>query len=218
MRSFFKIFLAVSALFLIDISVAKAEIYYWQDPVSKISITVPDTWRQTSNQKPDDVLTFVAPGFNDHASCRLRVREDRRFVVYPARFSGQVQRLNYSKDFWDKYASEFEESRVNMVTDNASFGRGFASYADISFVNEVGLKAEKRALSFVSLYNDKAYVLECSTEVAAYDKWHNSFLSIAKSVNFRKEIHEFPAGNYRDYMKNSTVRIENERPMDVVYY
>ena len=197
---------------------AQAEVYFWQDPATKLSVTVPDTWRMVHDQKPDDVLTFLAPGENDHAGCTLRVREDRRFVIYPVRYSGSIQRLNYSRDFWEKYITEYDNGVLNAVTDNASLGRGFASYADASYVTTIGPKMNKRALIFASVYNDRAYILECSAEAASYDKWYNSFLSIAKAVNFRKIIYEFPAGNYRDFLQDPAVRIEGDRNIDVSYY
>lgn len=213
-----KSFLIATAMFTSGISAAEAEIYYWQDAVTKVSVTIPDTWLMTSNQHPNDEMTFYAPGENDHASCKLRVTQDRRYVIYPQRFSGPLQRKNFSRSFWEAYAGEYDEAVLNSVTDNAGLGRGFAGSADISYITSIGPKVAKRGLMFVSLYRDKAYLLECSAEQAAYEKWFHSFLAVAKSVDFRKEIHEFPAGNYRDFIQDKPVRIQNERDIDVVYY
>lgn len=218
MRSLFKSVLIISALCLAGVSPAKAEVFFWQAPDTKLSVTFPDTWRMIHDQKGDDVLTVLAPGENDHAGCRLRVREDRRFVIYPARFSAPIQRLNFSKDFWEDYLGEYNNAVLNSVTDNAGLGRGLASYADASYITSTGLKMEKRALLFVSLYNDKEYILECSAEAHAYDKWYHSFLSVAKSVDFRKVIHEFPSGHYRDFSVDGPVKINNARKVETAYY
>jgi hypothetical protein len=213
-----KSFLFASAIFICGISAAKAEIYYWQDAVSKVSVMIPDTWRMASNQNPHDEMTFFAPGVNDHASCKLRVSPDSRYVIYPQRFSGPLQRMNFSREFWENYAGEYDGAALNKVIDNAGLGRGFASSADISYITTIGPKVAKRGLTFVSLYRDKAYLLECSAEQAAFDKWFHSFLAVAKSVDFRKEIDELPSGDYRDFLRDKPVRIENEREIDVVYY
>ena len=213
-----KSLLIATALFTTGISSASAEVFYWQEPGTKLSVTIPDTWRMVHDQQPDDVMTFYAPGVNDFASCKLRVSEDKRFVIYPQRFSGPIQRKNFSRDFWEGYVGEYTDGILNSVTDNAALGRGFASFADASYVTSAGPKVAKRALMLASLYNDKAYVVECSAEEAAYDKWRNVFLSVAKSVNFRKEIYEFPSGHYRDFPNDVAVRIEGERPVDVTYY
>jgi hypothetical protein len=168
------------------------------------------------NQKSDDVLTVMAPGNNEYSACRLRVRQDRRFVIYPQRFSGAIQRKYFSKDFWEAYIGEYANAELHSVTDNAGLGRGFASWADVSFLDDANV--QKRGIMFVSLYNDTAYVLECAAEMEAFPKWHDAFLSVGKSVNFRKIIHEFPAGNYRDFLGDGPIEIHGERPMDVTFY
>ncbi len=217
MRYFLGSFLIAIAVLVSYVPSAHAEVYFWQDPVSKVSVTVPDTWRMSHGQKPGDVMTFWAPGVNDHASCRMRVRDDKRFVIYPQRYSDEVQRLNFSKDFWDAYVGEFKDAVVHETRDNAGLGRGFAGYADVSFVTAIGQKVEKRGIAFVSLYGDKAYVLECSAQVQAFNKWYKTFMSVAKSVDFRKSIYEFPGANYRSFLKDANVIIHGEHEADVYY-
>jgi hypothetical protein len=216
MRYSIKTFLIAVSLVFTGASAAQAEVFYWQDAHTKMSVTVPDTWRLTSNQLPDDQMTVLAPGNGEYAACRLRAREDRRFLVYPQRYSGAVQRKNFSKDFWSQYVAEFPAGELNSVTDNAGLGRGFASWADISFIADGNV--QKRGLAFVSLYNDTAYIMECSAEASVYDQWHNAFLNVAKSVDFRKVIHEFPAGNYRDFLGDGAIEIRGERPIDTRFY
>ncbi len=196
-------------------SKVQASVYYWEDAETKVSISVPDTWRQVSNQKPDDVLTFLAPGQNEHAACRLRVRPDRRFVIYPQRYSGEIQRLHYSKEFWNDYVGEYDGAILHDVYDNSGLGRGFASHAKASFLTGTGLKMQKQGLMFASLYNDKAYILECSAQEAAYGKFEKYFLSVAKSIDFRKEIHELPTGHYRPFYFDKPLIINGEKSTDV---
>lgn len=218
MRYIFRSVLIAAAIISFNISSASAEVFFWQGPVSEVSVTVPDTWRQVHNQKTDEVMSFTAPGDGEYASCRMRVRDDKRFVIYPVRYSDEIQRTNYSYGFWDSYLGEFDDYVVHKVVDNASLGRGYASYAEASYATVVSPKVQKRGIMFASQYFDKTYILECSAEVHAYHEWKDAFLSVAKSVNFRKSIHEFPAGNYRDFLRDGALVIQNARPVDVAVY
>src|SRR5688572_10187132 len=100
MRYSFRSFLIASIVAFSGIPSAQAEVFYWQDAHTKMTVTVPDTWRLTSNQMPNDQLTVLAPGANEYAMCRLRADKDRRFLIYPQRYSAAIQRKNFSKDFW----------------------------------------------------------------------------------------------------------------------
>jgi hypothetical protein len=206
-----------TAFFVTGISAAQAEVFYYQDPVTKVSVTVPDTWRRTNDQKADDVLTFLAPG-NDYAACRVRARADRRTLIYPNRYAGEVQRMNYSRAFWEDYLGEYDDVVLHSVTDNAGLGRGFASYAEASYTTAVGPKVEKRAVVYAALYNDTAYILECSSAVGTFSRWQHHFGSVLKSVDFRKIVHELPTGHYRNFLRDAPIRINGPRLEDVSYY
>ena len=211
--------IAVLGLFVSPalIGQAKAEVFFWQDPVSKVSLTFPDTWRVIHNQKPDDVLTIVAPSDGAFPMCRLRVREDLRHRIYPARYADELQRVYYGSDFWDKYAAEYAQATVEDTHENAGLGRGFASYAHISFVSDAGPKMKRRGLVFASLYHNKVYILECSAEQSAFDQWYDPFLSVVKSVDFRQEVFQFPGMFYRP-LPDPLLKINGEREIDVGYY
>lgn len=198
-------------------SSAKAEIFYWQDADTKMSFTYPDRWDVRHNHQPDDIYAVAAPGANNHAICRLRVREDSRFAIFPEYFDSNIQRIAYSRQFWEDYLAEYDNPEIQSFYDGAGLGRGFASYANVTYTTASGPKMDKQALMFVSLYNKKAYIIECSAERASYAKWHPSFMSVVKSVNFRKEVNEAKNGYYRNFY-NGTLRIQNERPIDVSIY
>ncbi len=160
------------------------------------------------------MLTIAGPGQDDYATCRMRVKDDKRFVIYPVRYSEEIQKIGYSKDFWFGYMGEYDDPYIDYVTDNGSMGRGFASYAEASYTTAVGPKVEKRALMFASLYNDKAYIFECSAEASTYLKWAPDFLSIVKSVDFKKSIQEMKTGHYRDFLDERLI-INGARDIDV---
>lgn len=196
-------------------SPASADVFFWRDAGTNLSVTYVDTWRQINNQKPDDIFTVAAPGDNEFATCRVRVREDRRFVIYPRRDAAAIQRQNYSREFWDGYVGEFAGATINGVWDNAGLGDGFASFADVSFIPAVGPKAQMRGLMFATVYNGKAYIAECSSEASVYGDWYKPFLSFVKSVDFRNEYHIHGNGWYRDFTQDGPLRIRGRKDIDL---
>jgi ABC-type long-subunit fatty acid transport system fused permease/ATPase subunit len=145
------------------------------------------------------------------------VREDRRYAIFPEYFDSNIQRIAYSQNFWEEYLGEYDNVHIHTVYDNAGLGRGFGSFASASYTTALGPKMDKRALMFVSLYNNKAYIIECSAEQSSYHKWHNSFLSVVKSVDFRKEVNEAKNGYYRNFYGNM-MSIRGPRKIDIDIY
>jgi len=218
MTKILKLFLIAGVFLSVSASAAVAEVFYIQNDTERFSMSFPDTWRRTHNQKPDDKLTILAPGDNQFVSCRMRVRGDRRYVIYPVQYSADVQKAAYSKDFWIEYVNEYNNPHIAHVTEVGGLGRGFASYAEVAYTTSIGPKVDKRAIMFASLYRDKAYILECAAEASAYEYWLPSFLSIAKSVNFTKTIQDLPIGHYRDFLADPAVLISNGRDADLYVY
>ncbi|GJL85341.1 MAG: hypothetical protein DHS20C02_11160 [Micavibrio sp.] len=219
MNKILKLFLIATAFLSVSISSVSAEVFYVENDKGRFSMSFPDSWALSHNQKPDDMLTVWAPGEYDYATCRMKVREDRRFLVYPVRYSGEIQRSAYSKDFWFDYLNEHTDPYLAYVTDVGGLGRGFASYAEAFYTTAVGPKMVKQAIMFASLYHDKLYVLECSAEIESYPKWHKAFLSVAKSVDFTKSISEMKTGYYpHDFLGYSPLVIYGERPFDDTYH
>jgi hypothetical protein len=212
---FSKILLMTCTLFAFP---AKAEIYQWGNPNVTLSMTFPDDWRRTSGQQPGDMVTVVAPGDNDLASCRLRVSEDRRSVIFPREFANTVQHINYSRDYWDAYIGEYRAAMVNGYADDAGLGRGFATWADVSFISPAGTKAQMRGMVYATVYNDTAYVFECSAEASAYPKWYNRFLSVLKSVEMRPEYAKNVNGYYRKFQNDGKLLIHGEKNTDLFVY
>jgi hypothetical protein len=194
---------------------AKADVFMWRDADTRMTVTYADTWRSIHNQQPDDVLTVAAPGDGEYATCRLRVRDDGRFKIYPTRYSDEIQRLNYSRDFWDAYVGEFAGASINGVWDDAGLGDGFASFADVSFISNAGPKVQKRGIMFATVYGNNTYIAECSSETASYEHWYKNFLSFVKSVDFRDAYHIHPNGWYRDFTTDEVIRIRGAKDVDL---
>ncbi len=195
--------LLFSALLLFP-AAAKADYFLWEDPVSHLTITFPDTWKTAHNQKPDDILTILGPSEHGFPKCVVKTRDDKRYVIFPPQYGRSIQNEAVSSGFWKTYLDEYQDYNLAKVVDDAGLGRWHASYALAGYTDYDGRVFEKRrSIMFASLYYDTMYILECSALEHAYEDWYFPFMSIVKSVDFRKMYNEVPSGHYRNFMKKA---------------
>lgn len=192
-------------------SPAQADYFYLQDPVSKLSVSYPDTWRRVYNQKPDDVIVIAAPGVQNFASCRIRIREDHRYQMYPAKFQAANARAMFTEEFWKEYLAEYPMYRIDAITPDTGLGRGMGGEVQATYISFDDPRQQKQAVITASLYNNKIYITDCAAKVEHFESHYPMFRGIAKSVDFRKEIHELPTGEYRNFLADSPTYIRNER-------
>lgn len=194
-------------------SPAMAEYYYWKDPVHQFSLSYPDTWERVLSQKSDEALTIMAPSAKDgkqnFAACRMRVRAEPRYKIYPARFGDNNNRDLFTKDFWEGYLAENVGYNINDHRTNAGLGRHFASMVHANYVSFDDPGQQKQAVIFASLYNNKVYLIDCSSTIETFQSFYPQFMSIIKSVGFRKEIHEVPNGEYRPFLSDCKTWVRN---------
>jgi len=189
---------------------AKADYFVWQDPETGLTMSFPDTWAVVSNHEDNDLVTIMPPSGREHASCRVRANEDKRYLIYPPRFSSAIQRVDFSLGFWSDYLQEYTNPEIYNIQNGAGFGRGFASYATAGYESMVqGPYMRRKALMFVSLYDDDAYVIECSAHEESFASWKSIFLSIAGSVNFQQVDHIPAAGYYRNFLGDAKIHFED---------
>lgn len=182
---------------------ARADYVVWEDAKSGFTISYPDTWKIVSNQKTDDVLTIMPPSGRANVQCRMRTREDGRFKTYPSGFDPAIQKIAYGADFWQAYLGEYTNATIYQTHDGAGLGRGYAGLAEAGYWSEIpGPFMPRKAIMFASLYNGTAYILECSSHADAYGDWRADFLSIAKSVDFKKSRDELLNGHYHNFMRD----------------
>ena len=176
---------------------ARADYFVWQDAGTGMSLTFPDTWQRANNIDADDIVTLLAPSGRENAMCRVRMRPEGRFLIYPPGFASDIQKTTYNADFWMDYLTEYFYPQLYIAQDTAGLGRAFAGYAEASYWStRPGPMMPRHGLMFAALYNGRAYVLECSSHADAFDRWKAAFLSVAKSVDFPKAYHELVQGNY----------------------
>ncbi|AGH97705.1 hypothetical protein [Micavibrio aeruginosavorus] len=188
---------------------ARADYFVWQDAETGLSVTFPDTWKTVSSNQPDEILTLMAPAPGDFAVCRIRTNEDRRFVVFPPRMASDVQKISYSTGFWDTYLADYDDVELYGVLDNTGLGRGFGSFAVADFKSDfVGPYMGRRAIASAALYNDRAYVMDCSTREGVFAQWQPLFMSVMGSVDFKKTHDEVITGNYRNFLKDPQMQFK----------
>ena len=198
---------------------ARAEIFVWKDGVTNISLSFPDRWATIHNQKPNDVITIVGPsnrdGSNDMPECRMRVDDDRRFAIYPARYDKAIQHRYISGEFWDQYVNEFDNATVLEIRNDVALGQGHASFAHFRYDVPNGNGVSREGMAVASLYNNRINVIECTVNEGAYSKWERTFKAIAESVDlYNPGASSRPHGYYRDFSRDRSLRIHNRRPIE----
>ncbi len=186
-------------------SVAKADYFSWKDAKTGLSMTFPDTWKVQNNLNPDTIMTVMGPSDqNGQPVCRVDVRDDRRYTLFPARYGDDIQKVAVSTPFWKSFLAQYDEYNLGNVFDGAGLGRWHASYALASYSKRFGTAFQsRRAIMFASLYGDKLYVAECSAMAHEYERWDADFRGIIKSIDFKKAYHELPTGEYANFLKES---------------
>jgi hypothetical protein len=197
----------MSAVALTAFSVpAKADYVVWTDVNTGLKLSYPDTWKQVNNSSPIDAITLSAPSDDNTAQCRVRVEEDKRFMIYPNANRQDIRDIYFSRDFWQKYTGEYNSVNIIREQDNAGLGQGFASMVLVSYLTppstpDAGDSVDKGGLMAVTHYYDKTYLVECSSSLVEYPKMHTAFLDIFKSISFKKAHHELMTGEYRNFLK-----------------
>lgn len=214
------LFVVALALTLVIAVPARADYFVWEDPDSGMTVTFPDTWKRQSNQQPDDMLTIQGPA-SDNAQpvCRVRVRDDKRGLVYPPEYSRSVQKEFVSRAFWKDYLATYDDFNTGPIYEGG-LGRGFASYTTASFTRRDGTVHQTRSgILFASLYFDKVYIIDCSTLSEGFGQWVDTFRSIIKSVDFRKAHHERDYGDYANFLHDADTYIWSQpNPVGVAKY
>ncbi len=220
MHSLLKSFLvgAVFCSMAFSTSSVSANIFFIEDQDNRFTVSFPDLWKKVGNQKPDDRLTMLGQGENDFAICRVRVREDRRFVIYPDKFNDEIQRTSFSREFWNDYLGDYNDVTVDSFKDDSGLSIGAASMVEASYETAQGAIVKKRGLIFASLYHDQLYVVDCSSEESLYEKWRPAFLSIVKSVEFDKVTSKKKSGHYRDFMDDPAVEVRGPKALDTTKF
>lgn len=181
---------------------ANADIFIWKDADTNIKASFPDTWKIINNEQPDTILTVLAPDSEAMPICRLRVREDKRFRMYPVQFESDIQKVAYSHGFWEDYLiGQYDNLKMAQSLDESGLGRSFASFA---LFNYDGAATEddnfRQGLGFASHYYDFALIAECTANQIGYPDWVPEFMQFFGSIDYPKVYGITVNGEYRDFI------------------
>lgn len=213
--------LRVLAFFLaLSPQLAKADYFVWADEKSGLSASFPDTWKIIANRLPNDVLTVALPSGDDKAQCVLRADTDKRFIIYPNRYRKDIQRVEFSKPFWDKYNANYQNVQILGYGDETGLGKGYASTEMITYTTPPDEPFENRAaIMSVTNYYDKTFMAECSSTQNSYQKYGTAFLSFMKTVDMKKAYHELTIGNHpRNFINNGTLEFKDPNGVSTSRY
>lgn len=211
--------LLVLALAVIAAPAARADYFVWRDDVSGMSFSFPDTWKIVSSADQDDIVTVMAPSGRAHAACRVRVRDDGRYLIYPQRYSSDIQKIDFSTAFWEQFLGEYDRPVIRESYDTGGLGRAYAGYAVATYESAVqGPYMNREALMFAGLYNGDLFIMECSAHQDAFNEWKGLFLSIADSIDFRPAHHQLLNGNYRNFMADPRIEFRDRKGTTSVLY
>lgn len=201
--------LAVSAAITTD--KARADFVVWEEAHSGIMLSYPDSWQLAHEQKPDEAVRILAPR-GQQAMCRVRIRDDGRYAIFPPRYDDEVQLISFSTNFWKDYLAEVSEGDIVLyrVENRLGLGRGFASHARASYELTGHRKTRYNALLAVSHYHNKIYILECRARARDYARLQTMFHSIMASFDMPKRHHEALSGNYRNFLRYNGIRFTGE--------
>lgn len=196
---------------------ASAHIFVIGDQDDGFTVAFPEEWTPVTNQKPDDKLTIAAPGGDDVASCRVRVREDRRFMTYPPSAAATIQNAAYGKDFWSTYLNEYDRPALSSVTTGARMGQVPATQASAFYVTpREGI--EKQAVMNAALYNGRAYIVECAAEADSFSRFSGAFTDIMNSLNPTKVGNGLRQSYYSDFTNDPMLIINRGGGDAALYY
>lgn len=183
---------------------AKADIYIWEDAETNVKASFPDTWKLINNQDPNTILTVLAPDQETMPICRLKVKEDNRFRMYPVQFESEIQKVAYSNNFWDDYLHEqYADVQMPLQLDESGLGKSFASHALFNYSGEPAENEEfRQGIGFASHYFDFAVIAECTANQTGYPDWVPQFMQFFSSIDYPTVYGTHVNGEYRDFINN----------------
>lgn len=194
--------MVVTAMMAFSVPV-KADYVVWTDSDTGATVSYPDTWKQINDQQPDDVITLSLPSGNDDAECRLRAREDKRFMIYPNRFRDEIRDTNFVDNFWEDYTASYENVHMVRQENKAGLGDGYASMTLITFMTPPDEPlSQKAGLMAVTNYGNNVYIAECTSTAESYVNYHPMFLSFFKTIDFKPAYSVTKVGEYKNFLKD----------------
>jgi hypothetical protein len=199
-------------LLFLTTSSAKADVFVWKDPEFNIDLVYPDDWRVQFNAHPDLKLHILAPQGRDFAACKVNVKRDARYKVYPIKYTTRINSIVFNAENIREHFVEEDYPSVIARNDFAAIGKADAVYAEVRYVGrQQGVSVPMQALVFATLYGDMNFVFECEAAAQNWAYWKPIFMNIAKSVDFPLAQDMLPHGRYpHDFLNEGDILLSTD--------
>ena len=199
----------IALLFVLMPYAAKAEVFVWQDPAYKITVTFPDDWMRQAQEGDDMRLHILAPQGQDHAACRVMASDDNRFLYVPPQGALQVSQFVQDEMAMKGILANrlrYDDVRLVGYQNIGSLGKGPASVAVGQFYKKWnGDHVPMQSIVFGGYRQGLEAIFQCESMTSAWEKWHPLFMKMAASFDFPARTSPVKQGFYRDFMADGFV-------------
>jgi hypothetical protein len=203
-----KYFLLLTFLLSLS-SIARAEVYVWQDPKYDITLTFPHDWMRQAKEGDDLRLHILAPQGADHAACRVFANNDNRFLYVPPVGATEVtQTVQDEQALKGILANRLAYTDVNLIgyQNVGSLGKGPATVAIGQFQKDWnGNKIAMQSIVFGGYVQGLETIFQCESTSDGWARWHPLFMSMAESFDFPVRTAALKNGYYLDFMADGFV-------------
>lgn len=201
--------LTLAGVLALTPTLARAEVFVWQDPAYKMQVTFPDNWMRQGSFQPNLRLHVVAPQGADHAACRLFVNEDGRYRETPPAMGLNVSASVYNQAaFAQEFYNRNDTSNVYVSSYGITnaIGPAGAVMAQLDFNKSwMGTNVPMHAIAIAAQYDGKRIFMTCESMNRHFAKWEGLFRGIFQSVNFPGAYSIYPNGQYRRFQDDGGV-------------
>ena len=204
-----KLFWIIASVLAFAPSLARAEVFIWEDPTYNVQVAFPDNWMRQAQLQPDLRLFIVAPQGQDHAACRLTITHDGRFMEAPAAAGLQVSAYVFDANMvLQQFYNRPDTNYVHLSGYNttASLGAAAAIMTQVDFQKTwMGMSVPMHAIAVASQYNGNRIFMSCEAMSSGFARWEMLFRGIIKSTYFPSVYDTTPNGLYRRFQDDGGV-------------
>lgn len=212
MRILFVIHLFLFSTLVGIFNPAKAEVFVWQDAEFAVQFVYPDDWRPQFNPHPDVKLHVLAPQGRDFAACKISLKKDMRYVMYPSRYTTRINSIVFDVNGIKEHFVERDNVSVIYRNDFSAIGKADAVYADIRYVGrQNGVPVPMQVMMFATLFGDMNFVFECEAAAQNWVYWRPIFINMAQSVDFPISDQPMPYRQYQyDFVNEGDILLSTD--------
>lgn len=183
---------------------AHATVDVYKNPQYGYQWNYPDSWMpQTETGGLPHSYRIVADEGRSTAWCEITSDDDRRFIIYPAKYQGDIMERELGPEFWMTWLSDNDNVIYLDVSERSGLGSGAATSIYVDYTRHDG-KPERSFLA-ATIHGGVKYVAQCAAHPQEFAKYEKLFHSILATLKLKQAFHPFPHGFYRDWSKDKPI-------------